>query len=396
MNENLLHKKVQEYLKANEQTAVSSFALKASPFSGITSKELAQQLAGRQKAKHKLPSWFANSLVLYPPVLNLEQTSSEKTANYKSELVSGNSLVDVTGGFGIDSYYFSKKITSVIHCELNESLQQLAAHNFKQFGINNVQSMHADGIQTVLAQSDLDWVYIDPSRRNDVKGKVFFLEDCLPNVPEIQEAIFKKTSHILVKTAPILDIAVGMKSLKFVKEIHVVAVKNEVKELLWLMENGFCGMPKIIATNILKSNKKVTVNLTLNAEKKSQVIYGETASFLYEPYASLMKTGAFNWISEHYQLSKLATNSHLYTSNKKIEFAGRVFKVNNVNHYNKKTMKTLIGENVNVVTRNFKETVAQLRKKYKLKEGAERYLFFTTDMHNKQIVIDCIKLVHHE
>ncbi|WP_010182516.1 THUMP-like domain-containing protein [Aquimarina agarilytica] len=393
MNKNLLHTKVQNFLKTNEHQSASTIALKGSPFTNVTTQELAQQLSGKQKAKYKLPTWYASDAVMYPPLLNLEQTSSEKTAFYKSTLVSGDTLVDATGGFGIDSYYFSKKMTSVIHCELNKALQKIAAHNLDQLGAKNITSINANGVETALAQTKLDWLYIDPSRRSDTKGKVFFLEDCLPNVAEIQDNCFEVTNHILVKTAPILDIAVGLKSLKFVKQIHIVAVHNEVKELLWVMSKDFIGEPEVVACNMLKSGDKVCVNFPLSAEKKALARFNEVQEYLYEPYAVVMKTGAFNWISEHYKVNKLQTNSHLYTSENMVNFPGRGFKVISVMNYNKKIMKVFVGQKVNVVSRNFKETVAQLRKKYKLKEGTERYLFFTTDVNNNQIVIDCLKIV---
>ncbi len=393
MNKKLVHTQVQNFLKTNEHQSASSIVLKGSPFSDVSSQELAQQLVGKQKAKQKLPTWYNCATIIYPPVLNLEQTSSEKTAAYKSQLVTGDTLVDVTGGFGIDSYYFAKKIAKVIHCELNESLHKLAAYNLEQLGIKNVNFFNADGVKTVLAQPTLDWIYIDPSRRSETKGKVFFLEDCLPNVPQIQDKFFKVANSILVKTAPILDVSVGLKSLKFVKQIHIVAVNNEVKELLWILEKDFVNDPDIVACNIYKNEKKVIVTLPLNAEKKAIATFNEVKAYLYEPFAAVMKTGAFNWISEYYKIFKLQTNSHLYTSDIKIDFPGKTFKVNSVSDYNKKMMKPFVGQKVNVVSRNFKETVAQLRKKYKLKEGSERYLFFTTDCNNNQIVIDCLKQV---
>ncbi len=391
MNKKLVHTQIQDFLKENEHQSASNIALKGSPFIDVSAQELAAQLVGKQKAKQKLPTWYNCDTIIYPPVLNLEQTSSEKTAYYKSQLVSGTTLIDVTGGFGIDSYYFSKKISTVIHCELNEPLQKIAAYNLDQLGAKNIKSINADGVETLRNQSTLDWVYIDPSRRNEAKGKVFFLEDCLPNVPQIQEECFKVASHILVKTAPILDIAVGLKSLKFVKKIHIVAIDNEVKELLWVMEKDFVDEPEVIACNILKNGIKVSVNFPLSAEKKAVASYNEVKTYLYEPYTAIMKSGVFNWISEYYKVFKLHTNSHLYTSDIKVDFPGRSFKVISVSNYNKKIMKSFVGEKVNVVSRNFKETVAQLRKKYKLKEGTERYLFFTTDLNKKQIVIDCLK-----
>ena len=391
MNSRLLDTDVVDFLVQNEQKSVTDLILKGSPFKDVTPQELAQQLVGRQKSKKKLPTWYASAEVIYPPNLHIEQTSSEFTAAYKSQLVSGNLLVDSTGGFGVDSVYFAKQIKQVIHCDLNKNLQEIAHHNFRVLGCKNINSHNANGIQTALQTSSLDWLYIDPSRRNDTKGKVFFLKDCLPNVPSIQEECLEKVRNILIKTAPILDISVGMAELKNVKEIHIVGVKNEVKELLWVLEKGYNAEPKIIAANITAQQTEC-IQLQLNTEKKACCTLNDVSNYLYEPFASVMKTGAFNWLSEHYQVNKLHVNSHLYTSENKSYFPGKVFKVQQVLTYNKKELKQFIGEKVNVVTRNFKLSVAQLRKKYKLKEGEERFLFFTTNLHNQQIVIDCKKV----
>ena len=382
---------VYDFLVQNEQKSVTDIILKGNPFKGITVQELAQQLIGRQKAKKKLPTWYASAEVMYPPNINLEQTSSEQTAAYKSQLVSGNLLVDSTGGFGVDSYYFAKQMQQVIHCDLNANLQQLAAHNFKVLDCKNITSINADGIRTALESSNLDWLYIDPSRRSDTKGKVFFLNDCLPNVPQIQGECFEKVNNILVKTAPILDISVGLSELKNVKAIHIVALNNEVKELLWVLEKDFEGIPEIIAANITQQ-KTLRVQLLLNAEKMAQCSLSNVSNYLYEPFSPIMKTGAFKWLSENYNVDKLHVNSHLYTSEHLSCFPGKVFKVSQVLPYNKKALKSLVGINVNVVTRNFKLSVADLRKKFKFKEGNDRFLFFTTNLNNEQIVIDCLKI----
>lgn len=391
MNTRLLDTEVHDFLVQNEQKSPTDLILKGSPFEGVSAQQLAQQLVGRQKAKKKLPTWYASTEVIYPPSLNLEQTSSEQTAAYKSQLVSGNILVDSTGGFGIDSFYFAKQMQQVIHCDLNEELQELASHNFKALKAKNITSLNADGINTALKTPNIDWLYIDPSRRSDTKGKVFFLTDCLPNVPLIQDSCFEKVNHIMVKTAPILDISVGLSELNHVKEIHIVAINNEVKELLWILEKDFNTVPSIIAVNIGK-HKTNTIQLPLNAEKEAYCRLTNVSNYLYEPFSPVMKTGAFNWLSEHYKVNKLHLNSHLYTSEHLSYFPGKVFKVNQIITYNKKNLKSLVGTKVNVVTRNFKLSVADLRKKYKLKEGSDRFLFFTTNLNNEQIVIDCLKI----
>ena len=392
MNKLLLNKDVHDFFIKNEHKSATDIILKGSPFNGISVQELAQQLVGKQKSKRKLPTWYASAEVLFPPSLNLEQTSSELTAAYKSQLVSGEILVDATGGFGVDSFYFAKQMKQVIHCDLNEELQELAAHNFKALNVDNIISYHTNGIEKALETKNVNWLYIDPSRRSDTKGKVFFLKDCLPNVPEIQSDCFDQVSNILVKTAPILDISVGLSELNNVKEIHIVALNNEVKELLWILEKGFDTEPIIKAVNITKE-KTYSLELSITAEEKANATLAEVSNYLYEPFSPVMKTGAFNWLSQNFQVDKLQVNSHLYTSKELIYFPGKVFEVSSVLKYNKKNLRNLIGVKANVVTRNFKLSVAVVRKKYKIKEGTDRFLFFTTNLNNEQIVIDCIKII---
>lgn len=391
MNESLLTAEIREYLLEHEFVNSNDFALRKHPFKGVTTKELTQQLVGLQKSKKKLPTWYANKQILFPPKLNLEQTSSEKAAAYKASLVSGSKMIDVTGGFGIDSYFFAQQISALQHCELNVDLHALAAHNFKVLGVENITSICGDGVEALRQQSDLDWVYIDPSRRNTTKGKVFLLEDCLPNVVDMIDFIFNHSQSILIKTAPIYDITEGLRVLENVKEIHIVAVDNEVKELLWVLEKDFEGEICFIPTSI---EKKETYSYTVPCFelKNSQAIYGEVGTYLYEPFAVFMKLGGFDWVSKNFELEKIHTMSHLYTNDEFIRFPGKAFKVEEVLPYNKASVKQLSGKRASVVTRNFKINATDLRKKMKLKEDDKRFLFFTTNVHNKQIIVDAKRI----
>src|SRR6056297_302849 len=223
-----------------------SVLLEKPNFEGVSQKELAEQIEAKKKCQDKLTTWFNTPNIYYPNKLNIEQTSSETTAAYKAQMVSGKSLVDLTGGFGVDSYFFSKKMESVLHCEITSELSEIACHNFKVLGQENIECYPVDGVVFLKSStSNFDWIYIDPSRRNDKKGKVFLLEDCLPNLPENLSLLFEKTQNILVKTSPLLDIKMGIETLEFVKEVHVVAVQNEVKELLFILEKGYTGSIQI-------------------------------------------------------------------------------------------------------------------------------------------------------
>ncbi|WP_103068749.1 THUMP-like domain-containing protein [Aquimarina sediminis] len=394
MNTLLLHKEVQEFITEKSQSTIdiSTLVLKGSPFKDITAKELAQQVIGKRKAKEKLSLWYNTTNIYYPPTLNLEQTSSEATALYKSKLVSGETLIDLTGGLGIDDYYFSKKVKNVIHCELNTELSEIAKHNFGILDQKNIKTIVGDGVVILKDQSTIDWIYIDPSRRHDSKGKVFFLEDCLPNVPANLDFLFSKCNNILLKTSPLLDLQIGIKALQNVKEIHIVAVDNDVKELLWILDKSFTGDITIRTTNILKTNNQ-SFSFLLKDEVDQSVDLGLPMKYLYEPNAAILKSGGFLSVSETYGIKKLHINSHLYTSDLKIDFPGRKFEITAIYPYQKKVLSKTGITKANITTRNFPESVAALRKKFKIKDGGDNYLFFTTDCEQNKKIIVCKKLL---
>ncbi len=396
LNNHITDSEIQDFIfdKSENRIDITKFILSGSPYIHITIQELAQQISGRIKVKDKLPTWYNTKKIYYPPTINIEQTSSETTAIYKSNLVSGKTLIDLTGGFGIDDYYFSKKLRKVIHCELNKEVSNIAQHNFQVLGVNNIETYTGDGLELLKKHHTVDWIYIDPSRRHDHKGKVFFLEDCLPNVPENINTLFEKSNHILIKTSPLLDINIGIQSLQFVQEIHIVAVHNEVKELLWVLEKGCKEDTLIKAINITK--KKTSIfPFTLKEESNIQPQFSLPQKYIYEPNAAILKGGGFSSITKHYKLNKLHINSHLYTSENKIDFPGRSFELLTIIPYQKQSLKKANFSKANITTRNFTETVSQIRKKFKIKDGGDTYLFFTTDVNNNKIVLNCKKTLHY-
>ena len=393
MNVHLLNPEVADFLKTHFKEDVSRLILNGSPFPEITTKELAQQIIGLQKSENKLPTWFSTKGIYFPPKLNLEQTSSESTAKYKASLFSGENALDLTGGFGIDDYYLSSTFKQVTHCELNTDLATIASHNYKKLGVSSVEVVQGDSIAFLKnTNTNYDLIYVDPSRRNDNKGKVFMLKDCEPNIPALLDLLFEKTKHIRIKTSPLLDISAGLKELDHVTEIHAIAVKNEVKELLWVLKKNKSTRPlKLVAVN-LESDCPNPVSLDMQSLQNAEADYEEPQDYLYEPNAALMKLGAFNWISEHYNLKKIAPNSHLYTSKSLIEFPGRIFKINDVIAYSKKEISNYLkNKKAHITTRNFKENTAALRTKFKVKDGGDIYLFFTTLTNGKQILISAAK-----
>ncbi|SEK28475.1 hypothetical protein SAMN04487910_0161 [Aquimarina amphilecti] len=392
MNKHILHKEVQDFIIKKSDTSIdlAKFILSGSPFDTISVQELAQQINGRLKTKGKLPLWYETKDIYYPPTLNLEQTSSETTALYKSNLVTGNILIDLTGGFGIDDYYFSKKVEKVIHCELNANLSEMAAHNFQVLKADNIQTHANNGLEILEKLPSVDWIYIDPSRRHDSKGKVFFLEDCLPDVPSNLERLFSKSNRILIKTSPLLDIRSGLKSLKFVKEIHIIAVHNEVKELLWILEKD-TKLETLIKTVQIHKELNQVFSFLLHEENNVSPKFSFPKKYLYEPNASIMKSGGFYSVSKAYELEKLHQHSHLYTSDNLIDFPGRCFEILSVFPYQRKILKKERITKANITTRNFPETVSEIRKKFKIKDGGDIYLFFTTNCNDEKIVLKCRK-----
>jgi 16S rRNA G966 N2-methylase RsmD len=390
-NKLLLEKQVQGFIHKNLNANIAKLLFKGSPFEHISIQELVGQIEAKKRAESKLPTWFKTPKIYYPDKLNIEQSSSEITAHYKTNIISGMSIIDISGGFGVDTYYFSKKFKEVTHCEINERLSSIANHNFKMLGTENIISISDEGISFLKnAGKQFDWIYADPSRRNEIKGKVFMLKDCEPNVPENLESLLQYSHHILIKASPMLDISMALSELRFTKEVHVLAVQNEVKELLFLLEKNYQKEIRIKAINIQKEvidSFESIYNYDVDAN------YSLPQTYLYEPNSAIMKAGLFNEVSHQLKLFKLHNNSHLYTSSKLINFPGRSFKINRIIPYSPKAIKKHIPSlKANVTVRNFPESVAQIRKKTKLKDGGSEYLFFTTDINNKHIVLVCRKV----
>jgi len=392
-NKAILNSAIQDFINNNINSDIAQLALKGIPFPDHLKQDIITQIEAKKRCEKKLSTWFNTPNIYFPSKLNIEQTSSEVTAQYKANLVSGHSLIDLTGGFGVDSLYFSKKVDTVLHCDINKTLSSIAAYNASVLQIKNIKFYSEDGIK-VLNQLDktLDWIYVDPSRRDDTKGKVFLLKDCLPNIPEHVTMLFKHAKNILIKTSPLLDIKSGCNELQNVKTIHCVAVNNEVKELLWVLEENFNGDIQIKTSNI-KNGDTQEFNFTLETENIEVAEYSLPLTYLYEPNAAILKSGAFNSIANTLNIYKLHKHSHLYTSTNLIAFPGRTFKIDNTINYNKKEFTKHIGlKQANITTRNFPEAVNQIRKKLKIKDGGKHYLFFTTNLNNSKIVLSCSKL----
>lgn len=384
----------QEFVKENEQADPAQLLLQGNRFRHLPLKDLVHYIQARQKIKQKLPTWYQNLNIAYPKTLSLEQSSSETTAAFKANLIAGNILIDLTGGFGIDSYFFSQRVNQVIYVERFPELTATAAHNAQVLGTNNITFQTADAtafLQTYA--SSADWIYLDPARRDNHNQKVHRLEDCEPDVLTLLPLLFSKGKNILLKTSPMLDINQAIQDLQQVHKIYVVAVENECKEVLYYLTAAANTNPIIETYNLLPTKENQYFGFTYTHEEHATVTYSLPQTYIYEPNAAILKAGGFKSTAQAYHLHKLHRNSHLYTSDNLVkDFPGRVFRLINTSRYQKKELLPQIPEKkANITVRNFPDTVAQIRTKTGLKEGGNIYLLATTDINQKPVILICEK-----
>jgi hypothetical protein len=379
----------QKFIKDNLHITVEDLLLSGKKYSGLNIPLLATQVEGKNKAEKKLPTWFQTEGIIYPVKLSMEQCSSEITAAYKASLVAGDIFVDLTGGFGVDSVAFAEKIKKVIYIERNSELADIVKYNFGILKKDNIEVLNTSAEDFINKNSlRADWIYIDPARRKG-GSKVFRFADCEPNVIQLQQELFKISNHIMIKTSPLLDIDLAIKELGCVAEVHVVAVDNECKELLFLLNKPAQNQEtKIVATNIRKGNKE-EFSFTRKMENESVANFGLPLEYIYEPNAAILKAGAFKSLANLVGLNKLHRNSHLYTSETVREnFPGRIFRLLKIVKYSKQEILVEIPEGkANITTRNFPDSVEMIRKKTGLKDGGDKYLFGTTDLNGKYVVL---------
>ncbi|HQQ95678.1 MAG TPA: SAM-dependent methyltransferase [Cyclobacteriaceae bacterium] len=386
----LLQDEVQAFLRLHEQDDVQQFMLRAKPVCGVSPSMLAQQIHGRQKAMHKLPTW-AQGKTIFPSTLNLEQCSSELTARYKSGLIRSVTRkdahgVDLTGGFGVDTWFLSE-VGALEYIEPDEQLLAIARHNHHVLGDRKI-TYHATSAEAFLKNHALlDFIYLDPSRRV-VGQKKFLLEDCVPDIIRLQESLLQMAPIMLLKTSPLLDLSRGCEQLQHVAGAWVVSVDNECRELLFLLKRGFKGEPTITCTDLFSRSPLIKeYRFTFSEERGAVASFSEPLEYLYEPSAALLKGGAFKHIAEGLGISKLAPNSHLYTSPRRIEFPGRVFKVLESVKLDKSLVTKFPRGQANIITRNYPLRPEEIKKKTGLADGGDLYLICTQGIDQKFILI---------
>ncbi|WP_347157169.1 THUMP-like domain-containing protein [Pontibacter chitinilyticus] len=386
-----------QFMQEHQHQEAAQLMLQARRYPHLPMVELVQQLQARQKATAKLPTWAANPDVVFPVALSVEQSSSEATAAFKASLVQGALLVDLTGGFGVDSLYFAKHFEQVVHVEQNAALQDIAKYNFALLQASNIQSICTtaeDFLHQFTGKADV--LYLDPARRGGSNEKRHLLQDCEPDVLNLLPLLFSKARAVLLKASPMLDVDLALEQLQQATKLWVVAVQNEVKEVLYLLEPQArpLGQVERTAVNLLPHAAPQQLAFTKTAEEAAHVSYADPQTYVYEPNAAILKAGAYRYLSQQLHLHKLHPNSHLYTSEALMPyFPGRTFRCVGVSRYSKKELLRLLpGKQANITVRNFPDTVAEIRKKTGIKEGGETYLFFTTDKHQKPVVLFCHKV----
>lgn len=385
---------IQQYLFANEGIDESQLLLAHKEAMGVPTSIIVNQIIGRRKSKTKLPTWYTTEKIVYPPSINLEQTSSEATALFKTAivkqvLVTRNGMADLTGGFGVDSYFFSKIFRSVQHVEINVGLQAIAKHNHQALAADNI-AHHNQSAEDFIKNVNikLDLIYIDPSRRDINSRKIFLLADTTPNVAALQSQLLQNADWVLIKTSPLFDIRQGIAELKQVEKIYVVSVANECKELLFLLHKDFVSEPTIAAVNLTTAGEVInSFSFLLSEERKTEFVQGARADYLYEPTASILKSGAFKLIAKRFDIQKLHVSTHLYSSDKlTIDFPGRIFKIES--HLDEKMVSKLLPDGkANVITRNYPLSTEALKKKLKLKDGGDKFVIGFTEGSKKTVVV---------
>ena len=378
------------FIEENAKADVRSLALQAKKYPEVDMAVVVVQIAGRQIAEAKVPSWHRVEGLLYPKHLSMEQCSSEVTARYKASLVSGQRLADLTGGFGVDCSYMAEGFEEITYIERNEELCRIADHNFALLG-RPIRVVNADSEEALDSLPHQDWIFIDPARRDKAGNKVVSLKDCTPDVCRLKPLLMQKATRMMIKCSPMLDISQAVRELQSVSEVHVVSVNNECKELLLIL--GGAAVEGSIHTINYHGGEVQKFVYAASEEVAALCPYATSvARYLYEPNSSLMKAGCYRLPAQRYGLSKLHPNTHLYTSDTLVsDFPGRVFRVERVCGFGKKELKTLGCKQANLAVRNFPERVDALQKRLKIQDGGSTYLFATTLQDESKALIVCTK-----
>ena len=414
-----MNQATQDFIRQHQDDDVRQLAFLGSKYPEVNMPFALDQIRGRKMARVKLPRWASIDGIIYPPHISMEQCSSEQTALYKAELAARllglpvpssenekeSEFVDLTGGFGVDFSYIASRLgVKSIYVERQAHLCEAATKNFGQLGLKNAVVKNGDGIEVLHSLKELKLIFIDPARRDDAGNKVVSLKDCTPDVTVLQEEMLSKADYVVIKLSPMLDWHRAVSELNHVREVHIISVNNECKELLLVLsarnmgdmeassadgEVKRAGNLRIYCINDAQSFVCDESDMETSAVKIAPSTL-EEMQYLYEPNASLMKAGCFGVLSERYDARMLSKNSHLFVSREPIEaFPGRSFRIIAISSFNKKELKRHLSgiTKANIATRNFPLSVAELRKRLKLKDGGETYIFATTLSDESHVLV---------
>ena len=382
-----LNDTTRQFIRENLNADVPTLALKKAPVGTDFSLAL-RQIAARQLLQKKVPQWAENEDLLFPALLSIEQCSSEATAQYKAGLLKGYSLADLTGGLGVDTYYFSQHFQQTDYVERQTELCNLARHNYSVLKAN-VKVWNETAEDYLKHCEPKDCIFIDPARRDEHGRKTVSIADCTPDVGALQDLLLQKAERVMIKLSPMLDISKALETLRHVKEVHVVAVTNECKELDIILERDYQGEAQFVCVNLLTEQQEVRFAQEEERNCSCRIADG-VLNYLYEPNPALMKAGCFKLLTQRYNVLKLHKNSNLYTSEQLISnFPGRVFEVESWARFNKKLKQNLLPDvdKASIAVRNFPLSVSELRKALKIGDGDAVYLFATTLKGEEKVVI---------
>lgn len=349
------------------------------------------QIAGRQKARVKIPSWASIDGIVYPPHISMEQCSSEQTARYKARIAgNGEKIVDLTAGFGVDMAFMSAGFKQAVHVEMQPQLCAISSENYKHLGLNHVQVVCNDGVGYLHQMEHADLIFIDPARRDQHGARTYGIADCTPNVLEIIDEMLQKADRVMIKLSPMLDWQKTVADVGNVSQVHIVSVGNECKELLLEVKNVKGEKVKVFCVN-----DDQVFSYEIGEPHPFTLSPLHPFTFLYEPNASIMKAGCFQLIEQRFGVTQPDANSHLFLSEQEVEgFPGRGFVIERISTMNKRELKDALAgiDKANIATRNFPLSVADLRKRLKLKDGGDVYIFATTDAKKGHLVMVCRKI----
>jgi hypothetical protein len=391
-----MNQETNRFIYDNRDADVLQLVLLSSRFPKVDMPFAIRQIHGKQKIKSKVPVFYNSESVIYPAQLSLEQSSSESTAQYKSSICNGYSLVDLTGGFGVDCFFMSEQFKQVTYVEHQKELCELALHNFRVFNRNQIQVIHSETEKFLEDMDHVDWIYIDPARRNPNGKKVVVLSDCEPDVSVLYPLLLIKATRVMMKLSPMMDISAAIRDLPNTDEIHIISVENECKEVLLILNQTVRNNIKVKTINFGKNKDNQLFEYYLDDESNAEIsISSKVDKYLYEPNAAIMKSGAFKLIGNRFQIHKLNKNTHLYTSNELFtEFPGRIFEVTGQQGISKKELKNLVLRipKANISIRNFPLSVDEIRKKLTIRDGGDVYLFACTIGDEQKVIIETKKL----